>query len=280
VLDRWLRDWASNNVGLTSQDRYETVIRVHLKPAIGHFSLQKLNVLLINELYAKKRAGGLQPSTIHVIHAVLDSALQAAVRWRLLAANPADAAEVPRLEKGPVKVLLPDQAQAFLQAAEGTRLYILVLLGLSTGMRLGEICALQWEDVNLGAGTVSIRGTMARTKEKKLFRKTTKTKQSTRLVELSPKVVKALKAHKTAQARERLEAGADWHDMGFVVPRPDGRPLWPQGVDRQLKALFKKASLPVFSSHVMRHTAATLMLAQGVHPKIVQDPGSAIRRSK
>lgn len=61
-------------------------------------------------------------------------------------------------------------------------------------------------------------------------------------------------SHKTAQARERLEAGADWHDMGFVVPRPDGRPLWPQGVDRQLKALFKKAGLPVFSAHVMRHT--------------------------
>lgn len=271
LLDRWLTDWATNNVGPTTQDRYETIIRVHLKPTIGHFQLQKLNVLLINELYAKKKAAGLQPSTIHVMHAVLDNALQAAVRWRLLAVNPADAAEVPRLEKGPVKVLLPDQAQAFLQTAEENRLYILVLLGLTTGMRLGEICALQWDDINFKAGTVSVRATMARTKENSLFRKTTKTKQSTRLVELSPKVVKALKSHKTAQARERLEAGEGWHDMGYVVCRPDGRPLWPQGVDRQLKSLFKKAGLPEYSSHVMRHTAATLMLAQGVHPKIVQE---------
>lgn len=115
--------------------------------------------------------------------------------------------------------------------------YVLVLLGLTTGMRLGEICALQWDDNNLKAGILSVRATMARTKENSVFRKTTKTKQSTRLMELSQNVVKALKDQKTAQVRERLEAGEGWHDMKYVVCRPDGGPLWPQGVHPKIVTL-------------------------------------------
>jgi len=271
LLDRWLRDWAADNVGPTSYERYESIVRQHIKPAIGHVKLSKLNVLMVNDLYATKRAEGLSPRTLRLMHAVLHNALKAAVRWRLIPTNPADGADLPRVGREEVKALLPEQARTLLRAAEGTPLHIPVLLGLTTGMRIGEICALRWDDVNLEAGTLSITQTLARTSDRGLFLKPAKTKRSARLVEIGPDVVRALKAHKVAQAQQRLAAGETWEDNGLVVCGPDGKPIRPSTLNRQLQRLMKDAGLPVLSTHALRHTAATLMLTQGIHPKVVQE---------
>lgn len=271
LLDRWLRDWASDNVGPTSYERYESFARLHVKPEIGGMPLAKLNTLIINDLYARKRAEGLSPATIRTMHAVIKGALKSAVRWRLLSTNPADGADLPRVDKEGVKALTPDQARTLLQVAAASPWYTAILLGLTTGMRRGEICALRWSDVNFDDGSLSVRHTLARTKENGLFLKPCKTRRSARRIELSDQVVKDLRHHRVAQTEARLKAGEKWQDNDLVVCRNDGTFLPPTDFNGVVKRLMKRAGVPNLSSHALRHTAATLMLQQEVHPKVVQE---------
>lgn len=272
LLDRWLRDWAADNVGPTTLDRYRNQVERHLKPGLGHVRLSKLNTLTINDFYARKRQEGLAPASLRLMHAVLHQALKAAVRWKLIPSNPADGADLPRIPRRQVEALTEEQARTLLEAAKGTDLYIPVLLGLTTGMRRGEICALRWEDVDLERAVISIRHTLAHTKDQGLFVKPAKTRSSARAIELSPEVVRALREHKARQNERRLKAGPDWQDHGLVVTGQDGRPVQPNNLNDALKRLMKRAGLPVLSSHkAWRHTAASLMLAAGIHPKVVQE---------
>ena len=163
-LERWLKDYASTAVSPTSFERYADLLRLHVAPYLRAVSLSKLQPLHIQGVYAKlltegrrRGAGGLNPRTVRHVHTTFKRALQQAVRWRLLAVNPADAIDPPNVEEGEVEVLEDDQIKALLDTAAGTYLYAPIMLVLNTGLRRGEVLALRWRDVKLDGGELSVR---------------------------------------------------------------------------------------------------------------------------
>jgi integrase len=230
--------------------------------------LAKLTPQQIAACYGDLLAKGLAPRTVQYAHAVLHRALDQAVRWNLIVRNPTDAVDAPRPQRKEIAVLNAEQAQRFLDAAKGDRLHALYVLALMTGMRQGELLGLRWQDVDLGAGSVSVRRTLVRTSQGWSWAEP-KTAKGRRTVALPAIAVEALRQHRIKQLEERLRAGSIWDDHDLVFPNHTGKPLERQNVvKRSFRPLLNRAGLP---ANRLRHSAATLLLLLGEHPKVVQE---------
>jgi integrase len=148
----------------------------------------------------------------------------------------------------------------------------LYVLALSTGMRQGELLGLKWREVDLDAGVLSVQQTLKVTTHGQRTLGKPKTGSSRRKVMLTPTAMTALIAHRTRQLEERLQAGPAWHDTGLVFTNTVGNALDPTNFYRyEYKPLLRRAGLPLIRFHDTRHTAATLLLLSGVHPKVVSE---------
>jgi integrase len=202
---------------------------------------------------------------------VLHHALKQAARDGLTVRNVADLVSPPRVPRHEMQTLSAEQARTFLQAAEGDRLAALYVLALSTGMREGELLGLRWRDVDLTHGSLTVRGTLQRTKGQFSIGEP-KTHRSRRPVTLTPQAVAALRKHKATQNEERLRLGDLWQDLDLVFTMEDGRPIHAATLLRHFYyPLLRRAELPRVRFHDLRHSVATLLLGQGVHAKIVAD---------
>lgn len=251
-------------------ERYEGVVRVHLLPSLGGVSLGKLGPHHLQRLYRALLGRGLRPATVRYVHAVIHRALEQAVRWRVLPLNPASLVSPPRLDRREMAALSPEEARQFLKAAEGERLEALFVLAVTAGLRLGEGLGLRWDAIDLDAGVLSVVGTLQRI-ERELVLAEPKTARSRRRVELTATAVEALRRRRTAQLQERLAAGPLWEERGLVVTDPLGRPLQPYVAQHSFAVLLRRAELRPVRFHDLRHTAATLLLSRGIHPKIVSE---------
>jgi integrase len=277
-LEKWLADYAKPNVAAKTYERYEQIIRLHLAPALGSYPLAKLQPLHIQEYYSRalqsgrldKRPGNLSPTTVLHHHRVLKEALGQAVKWQIIPRNPADAVEPPRPTRKEMRVFTPDQIGRLLEAARGTYLYIPILLAVATGARRGEILALRWRDADLDAGTISVCRSLQQTKAGLSF-KEPKTARSRRVVVLPAFAVDILRRHRVEQAEQRLRVGPAWEDHDLVCCREDGRPIAPNSIHSAYETVLRKAGVPYVNLHALRHSHATMLLAQGVHPKIVSE---------
>jgi integrase len=270
----FLTEWLAvvkNTVGAGTFERYEQYIRVHALPALGRIRLGRLTPQHFQRLYQEKLAAGLSPTTVNHLHTVLHGAFAEAVRWGLVPRNVVALVRPPRKAHVEVVALTVEQARALLVAATGNRFEELLVLALKTGMRRGELLALRWEDVDLDKGVLQVRGTLRRTQEG-LSIGTPKTAASRRKVVLSPASVTALLRHRARQEQERQAAGDLWHDLGLVFPNRLGRLMEPRDLLADVyRPLLNRAGLPPVTFHTLRHTAATLLLAEGEHPKVVQE---------
>jgi integrase len=276
-LRRWLDDYARMKVSAKTFERYEEIVEKQLIPALGHYKLAKLRPPHIQGYYAKACAtgrrdgkGGLSAQTVLHHHRVLREALQRAVKWGLLAINPADAVEPPRPKRKETRVLDEAESAKLLAAARDGRYYVPVLLAVTTGMRRGEILGLRWSDLDLDAGTLAVRQTLEQTRAGLAF-KEPKTQKSRRLVPLASIAVEALKAHRTTQVASRLALGTAYEDHGLVFPAPDGRPWNPASFSAAFVKFAAGAGLPKLRFHDLRHSHATQLLRLGIHPKIVSE---------
>jgi integrase len=275
-LLKWL-EVVHSAVSAKTFERYRGIVVGHLIPHLGAYPLARLQPLHIQAYYSRAlqggrldgRAGGLAPQTVLHHHRVLKEALGQAVRWGLLARNPADAVDPPRVARKEMRTLTPEQIARLLAAAQGSRLYIPILLAVATGMRRGEILALRWEDVDLGAGTVSVRRTLEQVRGRIAF-KEPKSARSRRVIPLPAFAVAALRRHKAEQARLRLRLGPAYDDQGLVCTTETGRPL-AHNFGRDYLALLERAGVPRVRFHDLRHSHATLLLSQNVHPKVVSE---------
>jgi len=234
------------------------------------------------------------------VYGVLHKALEDALRLGHVQRNVSDAVTPPRRADQEMQVLTSDQAQVLLRTAEDHRLYALFVVAVTSGMRLGELLALQWRNVDLERKTLQVRATLSMrtsghvghdnntfyrskgrnareggsrqsTGDAGLFAPT-KTKRSRRQIQLSAFAVEALHTHQLQQVTDRAVAGDAWRDLDLVFPNQVGLPLDPGNLrHRVLQPLLAKAGLPHIRFHDLRHTAATLLLEQGVNPKIVCD---------
>jgi integrase len=273
-LDRWL-EHVQGQVSPRSHERYAE-IRKNLVPLLGRQILTRLRPEQISSAYAKALAGGrrdgkggLSSRTIVHMHRILRQALQQAVRWQLLARNPADAVKPPKLERKQVSVLDAGGTAELIESARSHTVFVPILLGVLCGMRRGEIAALRWRSVDLEAGQLAV---VASTEQTKAGCREKETKSGrARTIALPALLIEELRRHRVEQAQTLLSFGirvtADHH----VVMQADGTPLQPNSLTHAFAAFVEARGLKRVRLHDLRHSHATHMLAAGIHPKIASE---------
>lgn len=270
-LARWLEDSVRNSVRPKTYDSYELNVR-RLQPLIGSVRLGGLTPAHVQSAYGVLLRRGLSARSVHHAHAVLHKALKQAVLWNMIPRNPTDAASRPRPVRTEMKTLSEDEVRRLFEASEDDRLHALWVVLTTTGVRLGEALGLRWEDVDLTRGRITIRRALQRHRGKGLVFVEPKTQRSRRTIHLAHGTISALQRHKRGvQAQERLHAGPAWQEHNLVFATEIGRPLDGGQVNARFHRALDGANLPDLRVHDLRHTAATLLLIQGVHPKIVQE---------
>ena len=260
---------------------YDRNLRLHVLPRLGSVQLRKVDAGMLNGLYAALLAdgkqsnggGGLSPRSVRYVHTIVHRAFRDAVRWGRIARNPADAADPPRAAataRPTMTTWTADQLRAFLEHAAEHRLHAAFVVLATTGMRRGECLGLRWSDLDLTSGRVSIVQTVIAVNHQVRIG-SPKTARGRRTVELDPGTVAGLRRHRQRQLAERLLIGAGFTDHGLVFCRPDGGPLHPERFSRTFSRESAHAGLPAIRLHDLRHTWATVALAAGEHPKIVQE---------
>jgi integrase len=270
-LDRWLNDSGRGSVRLSTYERHEQIVRLHLKPALGRVKLTKLTPAHVQGLYRDKLDSRLTPATVQKIHTVLHKALAQALKWNMIPHNVADAVKAPRPAPEEMHPLSPDEARKLIEAVRGDKLEALYVLAVHTGMRQGELLALKWEDVELNEGVIRIKRTLVRSGGRIAVGEP-KTKGSRRPVHLTGTAVEALRGHLERQLDDIERLGDLYHDHGLVFTSGVGTLINPSNLHRRSFApLLQRARLPQIRFHDLRHTCATLLLSRNVHPKYVQE---------
>lgn len=269
-LRRWLRDTAKPRVRARTFADYKYIVEEHLIPSLGHLRLHELNPQDVQQLITEKIQEGLSPRRVALIRAVLRTALNHAMKFGAVMRNASALADAPRAKRFEPTILSSVQARAFLKAAEKHRLGILFTVALAVGLRLGEALAVGWEDVDLTKGSLCVRRSLQWIGNKLEFVEP-KTDRSRRTVPLPAKAVELLKRHRTKQKRDRLKAGSQWKDSGLVFTSSLGTPLDDRNVRKAFGEILESAKLPHMRIHDLRHTCASLLLAQGVHPRVVME---------
>lgn len=267
-LNRWLAHTVRTSLRTTTYHAYESAVRLHISPLIGGVRLEKLTADHLRGLYAELGNQAVGATTVRKVHAVLRRALKQAVRDGLIPRNPCDAVVAPRVPDPEIHPLDAAQAATLLEAAKtfrGGRTYPIMATALGTGMRLGELLGLSWDDVDLDGGTIHVRFTLEEAGGK-LTRREPKTAKARRKIDLPTFVVEVL----WQQKRSQLAAGLAACDL--VFPTSTGKPQHRATFHaKHYKPLLAEAGLPPIRFHDLRHSSATLLLSQGVHPKVVQE---------
>jgi integrase len=268
-LARWLA--ALEGVSPATRRRYADLVRLHVVPVLGARLLVKLTPLDVQALYADRKASGLSPTSINLLHNMLHRALKQAVDWDLLPRNPTERVKAPRPAAPEPATWDATQVARFLAAADQTDDAALWRVALCTGMRRSELLGLAWADVDLERGVLNVRHARKRGEENRWETGAPKTRKGRRQIALPPSAVDALRQHRKAQLEYRLLLGGAYRDQGYVFAGDQGQPLHPNGLDHRFRRLVADAGLPWIKLHGLRHTNATVSLAAGEHPKIVQE---------
>lgn len=262
TVGAFLADWLEakeSTIRATTWQRYRGIVRTHLVPHLGRISLSKLSPADVERMLRDMDGS---PRTRSHARAVLRTALQRAVAHGLIVRNPAALAAPPRVAQREEPAWDGDQARRFLASVKGHRLEALFTLALYTGMRQGEIIGLRWSDIDLVAGTLSVKRSLQRV-EGVMVPLEPKTERSRRTIPLAGPVLEALAAHRTAQDGPIASM--------YVFTAPSGGPLYPTAVYREFIEAAAAAGLPRVRFHSLRHTAGSLLVAAGVHPRVVME---------
>ncbi len=281
TVAEYLRDWLADtapSIRRTTADLYRATVENWIVPHIGGLPLQAVTPQHLQALYRllleSGRAdgtGGLSPRSVRLAHQVLHSSFERAVDWRVLPRNPAAARlDLPQMKRAALVTWTPEQARAFLTATSRDRLHPLWTVMLSTGLRRGEVLGLRWEDVDLDAARLSVRQSVVVSKGVVLLAEP-KTAAGRRSVVLYSQTVEALRRHRRAQAAERLLIGPGWAESNLVFTTTVGTVIHPRNLARDFHLACARAGVPSVRLHDLRHTAATLALTAGAHPKQVQE---------
>lgn len=270
-LEQWLEQVYRPTIKPLTYQQCRSAVYHHLIPALGSTPLQKLTAAQVQRLCTQKLDEGLAPRTVAVIHAMLQRALENAVKWGLVSRNVAKLVTLPRVERYNAQTLTSEQAMKLLEVARSSRIETLLLMAITTGMRQGELLALRWSDIDFDQGIVFVRRTVARITGRGHVESEPKTTSSRRRIVLPAVTLQALKDHQQRQEQIRSKLGDKWHEQGLVFAGRYGRYLHTASLAKTLNRLLAQAGLPHMRFHDLRHSAATILLAAGVHPKMVQE---------
>lgn len=270
-LDKWLEAVARPRVSQRTADGYAGLLERYIRPAIGHKRLESLQPLDIQKVYGEMQARKLSARVVRHTHSALHNALKQAVKWDMIIRNPSDLAELPKVPYKERRVLSPDEAASFLEAADMMPHGLIFEFALLSGMRPEEYLALQWSDVDMTRSTAQVRRALIRHKKSWSFEEP-KTARSRRTVFLPAPLLNKLATHKRKQGEERLKLGAAWHTHDLIFCSEQGTPLSiPNLTYRYFRPILEKAELPRIRLYDLRHTCATLLLIAEENPKVVSE---------
>ncbi|GAA1287944.1 site-specific integrase [Planotetraspora silvatica] len=305
-LTYWLEQIARPKVRPSTYRSYETYVRLYLIPGLGKKQLKKLTAQDIRTWLVKvaktcqcclqghdakrpkqhkdptkqQRCCAVEkccrkvpsPRTVQYLHALVRSALAQAVREDLVLRNVAKNVQLGTVERPEIQALTLDEARQFLRQARKGRFYAVYAVALGVGLRRGEALGLRWDDVDLNNGVLRVRQALQRQKGEGLKLVPLKTQRSRRTIRLPDNLVKVLKERKAEQAAERLAAGSAWHDPhGLVFTTHIGTAIEPENLYRHFRAVCDAAGIRRVRLHDLRHTCATILLAQGVDTRTIME---------
>jgi integrase len=277
LIRRWL-DLVREDLSPSTVRGYERIIRCYIEPDIGRVSLAKLRTDQLDRFYSKLRDGGgkdggtLSPATVRQTHAVIRRALNQAMRWGWIAANPASLARPPRVR---TQALHPPEPEGVLRLiAEAERadpdLACFFLLAATTGARRGELCALRWSDLDKKTGALTISRSIVETQGSTLIEKDTKM-HSSRRIALDSGSIAAMADQRDRCQRRAKSCGARLPDSAhiFSVDPDGGRPWVPNEVTKQFIRIRRSVGQDSVRLHDLRHFTATRLLSEGVPVRTV-----------
>lgn len=278
TLGAWLDIWETEYLGDVkprTKDSYKATIRNHIKPALGAVKLSALSPHEIQRFYNSLQKGekALSPKTVKNTHGVLHKALQQAVKVGYLKSNPADACELPRVERAEIKPLDSVDIAKFLAAAQGHQFEAVYVVTLFTGLREGEVLGLTWDCIDFEAGTITVKQQLQKERggEGKYSLVSTKNGKS-RLITPAPSVMAILRKQRITQMEWQLKCYGAWSNpLNLVFTNEVGRNLSAQTVYLHFKKLAQSIGLPSARFHDLRHSYAVAALQAGDDVKTVQE---------
>lgn len=271
-LDIWQRDYLGG-VKPRTVDSYKTTVRARIKPTLGNVKLEALTAHTIQSFYNGHSKGKtpLSPKSVKNVHGVLHRALAQAVRIGYIRFNPADACELPRIEKKEIRPLDEKESKAFLEAIQGHRFETLYKVTLFTGLREGEVLGLKWDRVDFQRGTLLIDRQLQQPRQgnRDYFLASTKSGKA-RTVTPAPWVMELLRHHKAVQACQRLKAGSSWEGEDYVFSDELGHHLTHAAVYHSFKRVAASIGRPDARFHDLRHSYAVAAIRAGDDIKTVQ----------
>ena len=269
-LDQWMAEVVRPSVRPWTYKGYEVHARLHINPALGSLSLENLSPFHVQALLNQKLAEGLSPKTVRYIRGTLRTAMKQATRWGLIARNPVDAVDGPKVERFEIRPFTPDEARRFLVSIRGDRLEALYSVALTMGLRQGEALGLRWQDIDLDMGYIRVNKQLQRI-DGQFHLVEPKTPRSRRALALPSSIAASLLLHRQRQVAERDVAPDRWETSDLVFTTERGRPLDGTVVSHDFHRKLDKAGLAQRRFHDLRHSCATLLLVQGVSPRVVMD---------
>jgi len=289
-VEIWKRDYGSKELAPSTYKRYLGILESRIIPFFGHFRVDKIKPTDIMQFYdllskdtqivrrkdnnGKKTGKPLSPKTILEHHRLLRAMLQKAVYWQMIVSNPAERVQAPKTKKPKRKYYDDEQSKALISGLmelteEQFKYKVAIILTIFTGVRLGELMGLEWDDINFREGIVSINRSSQYLADKGVFTKTPKTESSIRDVAIPDFVVSLLEEYKCWYDEQKYQYGELWVDSNRLFVQADGRPMHPSTISKWFEKFVAQIGLPVINFHGLRHTNATLLIAQNIDVSVV-----------
>jgi len=267
----WETTYARGNVRPSTLDKYRSIFRTHLVPNFGSDQLSKITVEQIQAYSSEKLAGGLSPQSVRHHLQLLRQMFNHGIDWQYSTSNPALKVPYPKIPRCEMECLSAAEVRLVLEHVPA-RWLPFIITAVTTGMRMGELLAMKWSHVSWHEGRYFIREIYTRKRETQPAGfAPPKTPGSMQSVDLTPHCMEALKGHRKAQAMEKLAAGASYDDQDLIFATTAGKPLNDRNVvHRVFEPALKSAGLRRVKFHTLRHTAASLLIAQNASAKYVQ----------
>jgi integrase len=277
-LNQWLDEYAKVNTGPRTYQRYREIVRDNLVPNLGAIPLMELKPHHIQSYYTKALdsgrkdgKGGLSARTVTHYHRLLFEALKYAVKHEMIFRNVAEAVTPPKSKSKKVTVIDGQSVNKLLEAVKDTVYYPIFYTAVYTGMRRSELLGLRWRNVDLDFATIAVTETLHRLNNGSYFYGEPKSKRGKRSIAISPSFALLLRNHKAHQETARLVLGGHLSDSDLVFSMPDGSPISPHAVTWAFVNIRNKLGFAGLRFHDLRHCHASLLLKQGVHPKVVSE---------